>query len=139
MAKRELSTIRTAVRRLCGQSSMGPSGVAAQSCSAIRAAISPRDGGFEPTGGCSDPRSVTRCSVSCRRSGEMPSLEVSGGVDRRPVDAGLEVQVVAEAVARAAHVADDLALGDAGPVGGAVARLVGVTGRQPARVLDAGG
>ena len=44
----------------------------------------------------------------------------------------------AEAVARAARVADDLALRDALADGDADARLVAVTGRQPAAVADAG-
>src|SRR5215213_4424170 len=126
MAKREPSTTRTAVRRLCGQRSSGPSGVAAQSCSAIRLCISgPATGGAY--------------SAPCGRSaGLWGRLQVAGRVDRRAVDARLEVQVVAEAVPGAADVADDLALGDARAVGCAVARLVGVARRQAAGVLDAG-
>ena len=71
-------------------------------------------------------------------AGPRAALEVAHRVDRRPVDARLEVQVVAEAVAGAAHVADDLALLHAGAVGGGEARLVRVAARQAAGVLDAG-
>src|SRR4051794_24644586 len=66
------------------------------------------------------------------------ALQVPGGVDRRAVDAGLEVHVRTEAVARAAAGADDLALADALPHRHADARLVAVAGGQAAGVLDAG-
>src|SRR5918911_4396014 len=67
-----------------------------------------------------------------------PGSEVAGRVHRLAVDARLEVHVGAEAVARAAAVADDLALAHARPDRRADARLVAVAGRQRARVLDAG-
>src|SRR3954454_1615194 len=66
------------------------------------------------------------------------ALEVAHGVDRRPVDARLEVDVRAEAVPRAARGADHLALGDALADGDADARLVPVARRESAAVADAG-
>src|SRR4051812_32649428 len=65
-------------------------------------------------------------------------LEVAHGVDRRPVDARLEVDVRPEAVPRAARGADHLALGDALADRDADARLVPVARREAASVADAG-
>src|SRR5919112_4245958 len=65
-------------------------------------------------------------------------LEVAHGVHGRAVDARLEVHVRAEAVARTARGADDLALGDALADGDPDARLVPVTRREAAAVADAG-
>src|SRR3954471_15741033 len=67
-----------------------------------------------------------------------PRLQVVHRIDHRPVDAGLEMQVRAEAAARAAGVADHLALRDVRPHRGAEARLVRVTRGERAAVLDAG-
>src|SRR5215218_696171 len=84
------------------------------------------------------------CSVMPKRwiSGCTPDrlarrLEVSHRVHGRAVDPRLEVEVVAEAVTRAADVADHLALLDAGAHRGAVARLVRVARREGAAVLHA--
>ena len=57
-------------------------------------------------------------------------LEVAHGVDRRAVDAHLEVHVRAEAVARAVGVADHLALTDRRAVRGREARLMRVAGGE---------
>src|SRR5690348_18492920 len=65
------------------------------------------------------------------------TLQVAHRVDGRAVDPRLEVHVGAEAVARAAAGADDLALADALPHGDADARLVAVARRQLPGVLDA--
>src|SRR6201999_559389 len=65
-------------------------------------------------------------------------LEVVHRVRHGPVEADLEVQVRAVAAARAAAVADDLALRDLGAHARREARLVRVTGGHHARVLDAG-
>src|SRR5437588_6629359 len=65
-------------------------------------------------------------------------LEVAQRVDRRPVDPHLEVQVRAEAVARAADVADQLSLCDLRARADGEGRLVGVAGRHPAAMVDTG-
>src|SRR3712207_6568402 len=78
----------------------------------------------------SRPRRSISCSTRAR-------LQVTGRVDRRPVDAHLEVQVRTGGVARVARLADDLALADALAHGHADARLVAVARRQRAGVLDA--
>src|SRR4051812_19282726 len=84
------------------------------------------------------------CSVMPKRwiSGCTPDrlarrLEVAHRVHRGAVDPRLEVEVVAEAVARAADVADHLALAHAGAHRGAIARLVRIAGGQRAAVLHA--
>src|SRR4051794_24304832 len=59
-------------------------------------------------------------------------------VGHLPVDAHLEVQVVAVAAAGAPAVPDDLSLADVGAEGRGKARLVGVAGGQRLGVLDAG-
>src|SRR3954452_24634150 len=85
------------------------------------------------------PRMCSSGSTAPHRvRGRCGGLQVAHGVDRRAVDARLEVHVRAEAVARAARRADDLALRDALADGDADARLVPVTGRQAAAVADAG-
>src|SRR5262245_31231382 len=66
---------------------------------------------------------------------EAKALEVAERVDRRAVDADLEMQVRPEAVARAADVAEHLALRD-GAAADRDARLVGVAGREPTAVVD---
>src|SRR4051794_27375204 len=65
-------------------------------------------------------------------------LEVVKRIHNGAVDARLEVQVRAEAAARAARVPDHLALGYVRAHRGREARLVRVTGRERAGVLDAG-
>src|SRR4051812_5393644 len=81
-------------------------------------------------------------AVDVRRTGavdgRVSALQVVHGVDDRAVDPHLEVQVRAVAAARAARVADDLALADARAHRGAEARLVRVARRHRRRVLDAG-
>src|SRR5215207_6118624 len=62
-------------------------------------------------------------------------LQVSERIHGGTVDPDLEVHVWAEAVARAAHVADHLALRDGATADGE-ARLVRVRGREPAAVVD---
>src|SRR3954453_4348117 len=64
-------------------------------------------------------------------------LEVVKRVHNRAIDPRLEVQVRAEAAARAARVADDLALGDVRADARPEARLVRVARRERPRVLDA--
>src|SRR5215204_2817859 len=75
--------------------------------------------------------------VPGRTTAVAASLQVAHRVDGRPVDARLEVQVVAEAVPGAADVADHLALAHARAHRGPVARLVRVAGRERAAVVDA--
>src|SRR4051812_29653813 len=65
-------------------------------------------------------------------------LEIAHGVDRRPVDPRLEVDVRSEAVPRAARGADDLPLGHALADGDPDARLVAVARGERAAVVDAG-
>src|ERR687896_613560 len=88
------------------------------------------------------PATVARASSAAiavrRRLTPRPALQVAHRVDRRPARARLELQVVAEAVAGAADVADHLALADGGAVRGGEARLVRVARGQAATVLDAG-
>src|SRR5687767_7575927 len=81
------------------------------------------------------PITVPAASAAATR---LKALEIAHGVHRRPIHARLEVQVVAEAVAGAADVADHLALAHRRAVRGGEARLVGVAGGQAAGVLDAG-
>src|SRR5688572_25062649 len=64
-------------------------------------------------------------------------LEVAHRVHRGPVDADFEVQVVAEAVTGAAHRADHLALLHVLAGADSDRRLVRVTRRRAAAVLDA--
>src|SRR5829696_3485920 len=79
------------------------------------------------------PRWISGCTpYRVRRA-----LQVPHRIDGRPVDAHLEVQVVAEAVPGAADVADHLALAHARAHRGPVARLVRVAGRERAAVVDA--
>src|SRR5215212_5104993 len=81
----------------------------------------------------SGPRWISGCTpYSVRRA-----LQVPHRIHGRPVDAHLEVEVVAEAVPRAADVADHLALAHARAHRGAEARLVPVTGRERPAVRDA--
>src|SRR5829696_2481568 len=78
------------------------------------------------------PRWISGCTpYRVRRA-----LQVPHRIDGRPVDAHLEVQVVAEAVPGAADVADHLALAHARAHRGPVAGLVRVAGRERA-VRDA--
>src|SRR5688572_28843101 len=81
----------------------------------------------------SGPISISGCMRAASLAGRR--LQVPGGVDRRAVDARLEVQVVAEAMARASDVADDLALADALALRGGVARLVRVARLEPAAAV----
>src|ERR1044072_5731907 len=64
-------------------------------------------------------------------------LQVAERISRGAVDADLEVEVVAEAVPRAADVADHVALRSA-PRGNREGRLMGVTGLQATAVVQAG-
>src|SRR5881227_4407587 len=63
-------------------------------------------------------------------------LQVAERVDGRAVHAHLEVQVRPEAVARAADVADRLALRDGGAVRDGDRRLVRIRGGKPVAVVD---
>ena len=76
------------------------------------------------------------CAANYRKAGRL--LQISERVDGRAVDPDLEVEVVAEAAAGAADVADHVALRDRRADAGRVARLVRVAGREPAAVVDAG-
>src|SRR2546423_1874039 len=69
--------------------------------------------------------------------GGAAGLQVAQRIYRVPVDPDLEVQVGAEAVAGAAHVADHLSLGDLGAGRHRERGLVGVTGRETPAVVDA--
>src|SRR5690349_666921 len=109
--------MRTAVRRLCGQPSIGPSGVADQSNSAIRS--------FMPAG-----RST--------RQAYAYGLEVAHRVHRGPADTHLEMQVRTGRMAGVAAVADHLALRDGLADRDRDAGLVAVAGGQRSGVLDAG-
>src|SRR5687767_14337223 len=73
-----------------------------------------------------------RCVISA-------ASQVGKRVDWAAGDAQLEVQMIAEAVAGAADVADEVALGqDAARWCGAETRLVGVAGGDPPAVVEAG-
>ena len=77
-------------------------------------ARTPRRGGCGSAGGCPHrSRRPGRDGAGPRRE-----LQVAHRVHRRPVHAGLEVEVVPEAVAGAAHGADHLSLAHGGAVGG---------------------
>src|SRR5688500_701696 len=75
------------------------------------------------------PRSSSGCTAP-----EAIRLQVAHRVDRRPVDARLEVHVRAGAVARVARLGDHLALLDALALRYAERRVVGVASRQSAAV-----
>src|SRR3954467_10125138 len=66
------------------------------------------------------------------------SLQVAHRVDHLAVDTHLEMEVRPEAVARAAHVADNAALRDGGAHPDPDRGLVPVSGGQPSAVIDDG-
>ena len=88
------------------------------------------------------PNPAARRPISAELGALLPvawtiGLEVPERVHCMAVDPDLEVEVVAEAVAGAAHVSQDRSLADRA-AGSGEARLVRVAGGEPAAVVDAG-